>query len=159
MFWYKFLKNRHMKESCLMCKSIYLSIYGSTALFWTMAPFLVSWSFTYSVGLLGWGISPSQGRYLHTRQHKNRIKASKHPCFKWDSNPWSSVWEGEDSSCLRPCGHCDRLMCKHQSELYDSQRKMWRLQSTLMCLFTALWSKYFVDVFTFCHNPAFNMRS
>jgi hypothetical protein len=23
-----------------------------------------------SVGVLGWGISPSQGRYLHTEQHK-----------------------------------------------------------------------------------------
>jgi hypothetical protein len=29
--------------------------------------------FTQTVGLLGWGISPSQGRYLHTEQHKHRI--------------------------------------------------------------------------------------
>jgi hypothetical protein len=37
-----------------------------------------------SVGLLGRGISPSQGRYLH----KHRINADKHPCLEWVSNPW-----------------------------------------------------------------------
>jgi hypothetical protein len=31
--------------------------------------------FTQSVGHLGWVISPSQGRYLHTGQHKHRINA------------------------------------------------------------------------------------
>jgi hypothetical protein len=31
--------------------------------------------FTQTVGLLGWVISPSQGRYLHTEQHKHRINA------------------------------------------------------------------------------------
>jgi hypothetical protein len=35
-----------------------------------------------SVGLLGWGISPSQGRYLHTEQHKHRINAYIHPCLE-----------------------------------------------------------------------------
>jgi hypothetical protein len=43
-----------------------LSLRGSTAL-WTMADFSVSKSYTQSVELLGVGISPSQGRYLHTR--------------------------------------------------------------------------------------------
>jgi hypothetical protein len=38
--------------------------------------------FTQTVGLLGWGISPSQGRYLRTGQHR-------YPCFEWDSNPRS----------------------------------------------------------------------
>jgi hypothetical protein len=42
--------------------SIYLSIYLPTA--------LQSLSYTQSVELLGRGISPSQGRYLHTGQHK-----------------------------------------------------------------------------------------
>jgi hypothetical protein len=37
------------------------------------------------VGLLGRGISPSQGRYLHTEQHKRRINAHRHPCLEWDS--------------------------------------------------------------------------
>jgi hypothetical protein len=31
----------------------------------------VSWSFTQSVGLLGRGIRPSQGHYLHTEEHKH----------------------------------------------------------------------------------------
>jgi hypothetical protein len=52
---------------------IYLSIYGSTALCFIFAAFSVSRSFTQSIGLLGWGINPSQGRYLHTGQHKHRI--------------------------------------------------------------------------------------
>jgi hypothetical protein len=69
--------------------SIYLSIYGFTALCWALAAFSVSWSFTQSVGLLGWGISPLQGRYLHTGQHKHRINVHRQPCLKWDSNPWS----------------------------------------------------------------------
>jgi hypothetical protein len=34
-----------------------------------------------SVGPLGWGISPAQGRYLH------RTNADKHPCLEWDPNP------------------------------------------------------------------------
>jgi hypothetical protein len=52
-----------------------------------------------SIGLPGCGISPSQGRYLY-----------KHPCLEWDSNPRPSVRVGEDSSCLRPSGHCDRQL-------------------------------------------------
>jgi hypothetical protein len=39
-----------------------------------------------SVGLLGRGISSSQGRYL---QHRHGINADKHPCVEWDSNPRS----------------------------------------------------------------------
>jgi hypothetical protein len=38
---------------------------------------------TQSVGLLGRGISPSQGRYVH----KHRINVRKHQCLEWDSNP------------------------------------------------------------------------
>jgi hypothetical protein len=44
-----------------------------------MAAFLVSFLYsTQSVGLLGRGISPSQGRYLHTGKHKQnkRIQTS-----------------------------------------------------------------------------------
>jgi hypothetical protein len=60
------------------------------------------------MGLLEWGISPSQGRYLHTGQHKHRINAHRHPCLEWDSNPrHPSVRTVEDSSCPRACGHCD----------------------------------------------------
>jgi hypothetical protein len=44
----------------------------------------------YTIGrLLGRGIGPSQGRYLHTGQHKPRINVHRHPCPEWDSNPGS----------------------------------------------------------------------
>jgi hypothetical protein len=44
--------------------------------------------FTQSVGLLGRVIRPSQGRYLHTLEHKHRINAYtlKHPCLELDWN-------------------------------------------------------------------------
>jgi hypothetical protein len=46
--------------------------------------------FRQSVGLLGRGINPSQGRYLHTGQYKQRINIhNKHPCPRRDSNSWS----------------------------------------------------------------------
>jgi hypothetical protein len=33
------------------------------------------------------GIGHTQGRCLHTGQHKHRINAHIHPYLKWDSNP------------------------------------------------------------------------
>jgi hypothetical protein len=47
--------------------------------------------YTQSVGLLGLGISPSQGLHLHTEQHKTQNKRTqyRHPCLEWDSNPRS----------------------------------------------------------------------
>jgi hypothetical protein len=63
-----------------------ISIYGSTALV-DLGHFFQFLIYTQSVGLLGQGISPSQGRYLHTEQHKRRINAHRHPCLQWDSNP------------------------------------------------------------------------
>jgi hypothetical protein len=65
--------------------SIYLSIYGSTGL----AAFSVSWSFTQSVGLLWRGISPSQGRYLHTGQHTHTTNSQPTSLAQVDSNPLS----------------------------------------------------------------------
>jgi hypothetical protein len=41
---------------------------------WQFFFFLVSWFYTQSVGLLGKGISPEQGLYLHTRQHKQNTR-------------------------------------------------------------------------------------
>jgi hypothetical protein len=41
---------------------------------------------TQTVALLGRWISPSQGRYLHTGQHKHR-----HLCREWNSNPRSHL--------------------------------------------------------------------
>jgi hypothetical protein len=70
------------------------SICGSTALCGTLAAFSVSWSIMQLVGLLGWGISPLQGHYLHTGQHEYRINAHRYPCLKWDSNPRSQCLSG-----------------------------------------------------------------
>jgi hypothetical protein len=57
---------------------------------WNLDLFFFSFLiYTQLVGLLGRGISPAQGRYLHTKQHKQRINADIHPCFAWDSNPRS----------------------------------------------------------------------
>jgi hypothetical protein len=50
--------------------------------------------YTQSIGLLTRGISPSQGRYLHTEQQKHRINARRHPCLEWDSNPRSQCSSG-----------------------------------------------------------------
>jgi hypothetical protein len=82
---------------CLsVCLSIYLSIYDSTALCWTLAAFYFKFldHFTQSVGLLGRGISPSQGLYQNTGQNKHRIIAYRHPCLKCDSNPRSQCSSG-----------------------------------------------------------------
>jgi hypothetical protein len=37
--------------------------------------FSVSWSYTQSVGLIGCGISPTKGLYLHTGLYNHRINA------------------------------------------------------------------------------------
>jgi hypothetical protein len=64
--------------------------YCSTALFWALAAFTVSCSYTQSVGLLGRGISPFQGLYLHTEQYKHKINANNADIHAlWDSNPLS----------------------------------------------------------------------
>jgi hypothetical protein len=65
--------------------------------------------FTQSVGLLGRGISPSQGRYLYTGQYKRRINAHTDiNALSWIRTHDPSVRASEDSSYLRPPGHCDR---------------------------------------------------
>jgi hypothetical protein len=60
-----------------------------------------------SVGLLGRGISPSQGRYLHMEQHKHRINAHNTDVHALSvirtHDP--SIRVIEDISCLRPRGH------------------------------------------------------
>jgi hypothetical protein len=82
-------------SSCTACLPLYLSTYlsidasihGSTALV-DLSRFFNFLIYTQStVGLLGRGISPSQGRYLYTEQHKHRINAHRHLCLGWASNP------------------------------------------------------------------------
>jgi hypothetical protein len=74
--------------------SIYLFIYGSKDLCWTLAAFSVSWSFIQSVGLLERVISPSQGRYLHTGQHKYRINVDRHSCLRARPLRATKIWNG-----------------------------------------------------------------
>jgi hypothetical protein len=82
--------------------SLSLSLCGSTALM-DLGHFFSFLIYTQSVGLLGRGISPSQGRYLHTEQHKDIHALSGIRTHD------PSVRAGKDGSCLRPRGNCDRL--------------------------------------------------
>jgi hypothetical protein len=70
-----------------------LSIYGSTA-FVDFARFFSFLIHTELVGLLWRWISPSQGRYLHTEQHKQRINAYRQSYLEWDWNPRSQFSSG-----------------------------------------------------------------
>jgi hypothetical protein len=82
-----------------------------------LKPFVGSWPllqfrnlFTHMVQLLGRGISPSQGRYLHTGQHKHRINAHTDiRALNGIRTHDPSIQASEDSSCRGPRGHCDRL--------------------------------------------------
>jgi hypothetical protein len=74
--------------------------------------FSVSWSYTPAAGLLGRGISPSQGLYLNIGQHKckrNTYTPNIHALSGIRThNP--SVRVSEDSSCLRPRGYRDQCL-------------------------------------------------
>jgi hypothetical protein len=89
--------------------SIYLSIYGSTVLLLDLGSFFSFVIYTQSVGLLRRGISPSQGRYLLTEEHNHIINAYTNIYVLSGIRIHDpSVQASEDSSCLRPRGHCDR---------------------------------------------------
>jgi hypothetical protein len=64
----------------------------------------------YTVGFLGWGISPSQGRNLHTEDHKHRINEHNTDIHALSGirTQGPSVRGSEDRSCLRPRSHCNR---------------------------------------------------
>jgi hypothetical protein len=69
---------------------------------WPLFSFLIH---AESVGLLGLGISPSQGPYLHIEQQKHRINVHRHPCLEWDSNPRSQC----SRERVRSRDHCHPL--------------------------------------------------
>jgi hypothetical protein len=64
-----------------------------------------------TVGLLGRGISPSQGRYLHAGQHKHRINThiDIHALSGIRTHD-PSIQASDDGACLRPLGHRERLI-------------------------------------------------
>jgi hypothetical protein len=65
--------------------------------------------FTQQSGLLRWEISPSQGRYLHTGQHKHKIYAKTGIHASSGIRTYDpSIRASEDSSCLRPQWHRHR---------------------------------------------------
>jgi hypothetical protein len=69
-----------------LAASTYLPTYSSAALV-DLGRFCSFLIYTQSVRLLRRRISPSQGRYLHTEQHKHRLNEHIHTCLEWDSNP------------------------------------------------------------------------
>jgi hypothetical protein len=79
-----------VKTRTMIQNIIYLRHYHAyhSVLLWLYSPllgighFFILLMYTQSVGLLGRRISPSQGRYQHTEQHKHRINAHRHPCLK-----------------------------------------------------------------------------
>jgi hypothetical protein len=43
-----------------------------------------------TIGRTPWTVDrASEGRYLHTEQHKDRINIHRHPCLEWNLNPRS----------------------------------------------------------------------
>jgi hypothetical protein len=65
--------------------------------------------FSQTVGLLGRVISPSQGRYLNTGQHRCRINVYTHQTFM----PWVGfepiIPASGREKTVRPRGYCDRI--------------------------------------------------
>jgi hypothetical protein len=87
----------------------YLPTYLSIALCWGLGRFFSLLIFLHC-RTPGRGISPSQGRYLHTGKHKHRTKAQRHPCLKWYSNPRSQCSSGRRQFMpSRLSGHCGQL--------------------------------------------------
>jgi hypothetical protein len=82
--------------------------------------------FTQTVGLLGRVMTPSQGRYLHAGQHKHRINSYTYiHVLSWIRTHDPSVLASEDSSCLRPRGHCDRQEAIWNYKMHGSRRILW----------------------------------
>jgi hypothetical protein len=84
-----------------------------------LQPFVGSWPLlqfcnlfvTQTVGLLGQGIRPPQGRYLPTGQQKQRINAHTNiHALSGIPTHEPSVRASGDNSCLRPRSHRDRLL-------------------------------------------------
>jgi hypothetical protein len=85
----------------------------------------------YTVGRTPWmGISPSQGRYLHRTTNRINAHTDIHVLSGIRThNP--SVWASENSSDLRPYGHCDRLLLISSGEILHWE--MW------CCLFLEIY--------------------
>jgi hypothetical protein len=67
--------------------------------------------FGQSVGLLGRGIGPTQGFYLHKTTKHTQKNADIRPCLEWVSNPRSQCLSGQRQYVPQPLGHWDRPVC------------------------------------------------
>jgi hypothetical protein len=107
--WFLRINTVHLQLLLLLLLLFYY-YYSSTALCWALTTFSVSWSYTQSVGLLGREISLSQDLYLHTEQHEHRINVHNTDIHALSGIRTHDprVQASEDSSYLRPRGHCDR---------------------------------------------------
>jgi hypothetical protein len=101
-----------------------LLVYNSLSLSLALQPFgwwpLFSFLILYTVGRTSWtGDQTSQCHYLHTEQTHTVIHASS-----TIRTPDPSVRAGEDESCLRSHGHCDRLTgnknCKTEYQVFQN---------------------------------------
>jgi hypothetical protein len=108
----------------------YYYYYGSTAVCCALASLSVSWSYTQSVGLFGRSISPSQGSYLHTGQHKHIHTSMSRMEFE-HTNP--RLWVGGDGSCLTLRG------------LYDQQLPGQYLDQAIMISFQTPCNSSFIN--------------
>jgi hypothetical protein len=85
----------------------YLPSYGSTALV-DLGRFF-NFLMLYTVGRTPWTGDQPSARALPTHRTQTQNKCThRHPCLEWDFTHDPGVRASEDSSCLRPRGHCDR---------------------------------------------------
>jgi hypothetical protein len=93
--------------------------------------------FGHLVGFLGWGISPTQGVYLHrTTQHRKTRTHIHAPSGIRTRDP--SVRAVEVSTCLRPPGHWDRLACIFSVTILLSSKHYCITPNVFMSLFKTL---------------------
>jgi hypothetical protein len=86
---------------------IHSFIHSSVAL----QPFVGPWPLLQFRNLFLHRRYPTQGRYLHTGQHRHRINAyTDILALSGIRTNDPRVRASEDSSCRRPRGHCDRHM-------------------------------------------------
>jgi hypothetical protein len=107
--------------------SIYLWLYSPLLDFGRFLSFLIF----YTINSTPWmGVSPLQGRYLHTGQHKHRINTHIHQCLKWDSNPRSQCLSGRRQfmcETARQNGDTSKL-----KTLVITSPTLWKVQSKIM---------------------------
>jgi hypothetical protein len=94
---------------------------------------LTSWTtnhFRHLVGLLGWGIGPSKGLYLHrTVQHEKNMYT--HPCLEWDLNSLPQCSKAPSPYTLQSKALCVGASCSHHVLSYQRDYVMKNEQPAL----------------------------